>query len=92
MTIKNKICEICNSFSNGLDKHHIQSRCCGGENKKYNIVNICCNCHRNVHLGKVIIEGRFNSTKGNVVVWRYEGDDKKIVSEDPKVHIIGEKK
>jgi predicted HNH restriction endonuclease len=60
-------CEICNKKTL-LDKHHIKSRSKGGTDKDHNITYICSNCHKLVHYGLIIIEGRFDACSGNRVV------------------------
>lgn len=73
-----------------LDRHHIQSISKGGPDNANNICNICPNCHRKVHKGYVVIEGKFISlNRGNVVVWRNKGEDSITGSEDPAVWIYG---
>ena len=78
-------CEICN-LNVARDKHHIQSKSLGGSNAKSNIANLCPNCHREVHLGIKIIEGKFLSTEGFKVIWRTK-QQMKIISEvnDPEI-------
>ena len=58
-------CEICHGKFKSIDKHHITSRSYGGSNLKSNLANLCCNCHRKVHTGEIIIEGKFPSTGEN---------------------------
>lgn len=70
-----KICEICGeSDSSILEIHHIISRSRGGSNHPSNLCYICCNCHCKVHNGDIILEGRYNSTSGNILIWRRFGD------------------
>lgn len=64
------MCEICNKQTDFIKKHHIHSKSLGGSNKPFNIANICSDCHDMVHCGLIIIEGRFASMNGNVLVWR----------------------
>ncbi len=81
-------CEVCNKYFESLDKHHIQSRSKGGSNSPNNIAYICPNHHRLVHLGLVIIEGRFNSTSGDVLVWRKHDKESITGVKDPDVYIM----
>jgi len=84
-----KKCEICEDDSVLLDKHHIISKSKGGSNKAYNIAHLCPNCHRRVHTGDIILEGRFESTLGNVLVYHLKGDQQFITDRDlPNVHLI----
>lgn len=79
-------CEICKE-NTLLDEHHIQSKSFGGSNHKSNIANICPNCHRLVHKGLLIIEGRFDSTSGSLLIWRKYGDDSVTGVKDPDVFL-----
>jgi hypothetical protein len=82
-------CEICEGTFIALDKHHIQSRSRGGDNNTFNIAKICPNCHRLVHKGEIIIEGKFNSTAGPTLVWRDKKEGKIIeLFKDPEVYLM----
>lgn len=82
-------CEICKEKHISLDKHHIQSKKYNGSNNNYNIANVCPNCHRKIHKGKIILEGKFNSTAGLMLVWRYENQNKIVPNvNDPKVYLM----
>ena len=65
-----KRCEICKKEHSLIENHHIQSRSKNGPNISSNIAHICPNCHADVHHGLIIIEGRFNSSHGNILVFR----------------------
>lgn len=80
-------CEICNGECI-LDNHHIHSLSLGGTNDRWNKCRICPNCHRKVHLGKIILEGRFASGKGNILIWRNKGDESITGMPDPPVYIL----
>lgn len=78
-------CEICKKHI-ARHKHHINSRALGGNNNKYNLTHLCPNCHTDVHLGLIVIEGRFQTTNGNMLIWRYKQNNKIISGiEEPKV-------
>ena len=79
-------CEICN-IKILCDVHHIQSKSKGGKNLKNNKCILCPNCHRLVHIGNIILEGRFKSTAGDILVWRKKEDDP-ITDHLPNVYII----
>jgi len=81
-------CEICKHKFESLDKHHIQSKSYGGTNHKSNIAYICPNCHRLTHKGKIIIEGRFTSSNGYILVWRLFDKPSITGVKDPKVYIM----
>lgn len=84
----NKTCEICNKNYPTLDNHHIQSRSKGGSNQKWNIAEICQNCHKSVHLGLIILEGRFNTTNGNKLIWRKFNNESITGMTDPEVFLL----
>lgn len=86
--MKNNKCEIC---KNNIitDIHHIQSKSKNGNNKKYNKCELCPNCHRLVHEGKIILEGRFLTTDCKLneteLIWRYNNSES-ITNLSPKVY------
>lgn len=80
-------CEICKKEVLSLDKHHIHSKSLGGKNNTRNIANICPNCHRLVHMGLIILEGQFDTTHGQKLVWRKYGDESVTGLKDPPVYI-----
>jgi hypothetical protein len=80
-------CDICTVYT-FCDKHHIISKSKGGSNKIYNQTIICPNCHRKVHLGEIIIEGKFLTTSGFKLLWHYE-DEENISERKQAVHIFG---
>ena len=82
-------CEICgDKLECVLEKHHINSKCYGGSDGQHNIANICSRCHKLVHNGLVILEGRFDTTSGNKVVWRKYNEQSVTNSIEPKVWIL----
>jgi len=82
-------CDICNNILVEPDKHHIWSKSLGGPNALWNICNICPNCHKKVHLGKLIIEGWFKSTKGRVLIWRSRGEESITNIKEHPVYLYG---
>lgn len=84
-----KSCTICKTEAY-CDWHHIQSKSRGGTNAKYNLVELCPNCHRLVHKGELIVEGWFSSTRGRVVVWRKKGEKSVTGIKDPPCMLIGD--
>lgn len=79
------ICEICKNNVEIIEIHHIVSKACGGPEAHWNKCQLCPTCHSRVHTpsfhnssskwGKrIIIEGRFDSCSGNILVWHREGD------------------
>ena len=79
-------CEIC-SVVTFLEIHHINGREIDNYNHKDNLTNICPNCHNEIHHGKIIIEGWFNTTKGRDLIWRRDKEEK-ITDEESKPYII----
>ena len=80
-------CEICGK-ERILETHHIKSRNKGGRDVESNRVKLCSNCHKLVHYGLIIIEGRFQCTTGNRPVWRKLGEESITGMKDPEVYII----
>ena len=85
------ICEICkNKIS--TDNHHIRSKSKNGNNKKYNKCNLCPNCHRLVHEGGIIIEGRFFTSDCKVndteLIWRYNSENSITELKEPEVYLF----
>lgn len=87
-----KFCEICELDFEYLDEHHIQSKCYGGTNDPYNKCNICPNCHKTVHYGQIVIEGKFMTCTGIKLIWRNNDEESITDIEDPKVYIISKEK
>ena len=90
--MKINICEICKK-SILTDEHHINSISKGGKDKPYNKCELCPNCHRKVHEGDIIIEGRFFTTECKYneteLIWRYNGENSiNEIFNDSAVYII----
>ncbi len=66
-------CEICGEQT-FLETHHINGREILNANNDFNLTTICPNCHFEVHLGETILEGRFMSTNGNILIWRKKNE------------------
>lgn len=73
-------CEICHLITH-CDKHHIESKKFKGNNHKYNITKLCPNCHRLVHTGAIILEGKFMTTTGYKLIW-HKASDTSILNQD----------
>jgi uncharacterized protein YlaI len=80
LSLKTK-CEICKKEHSIIVRHHIQSRSKNGSDHPSNIAHLCPNCHADVHNGIIVIEGRFNSTDGNILVFR-KWNEKTIITEN----------
>jgi len=81
-----KQCEICGCL-HYCDRHHIQSKSKGGNNKWSNICNLCANCHRAVHMGDIIIEGRFLTAHGYQLIYKRKNQNRITSGELPEVFI-----
>ena len=88
------ICEICKKIIN-TDTHHIRSLSKNGTDKLFNKCKICPNCHRLIHVGEIILEGRFTSTNckhgSTELVFRKKGEPSITGVKDPEVWIYGQK-
>lgn len=82
-------CEICNRPAY-VDKHHIHSKTYGGPNNDSNIARLCKYCHDLVHRGNIILEGRFQTTEGNVLIYHNKGEES-VTGCAPKCYIVGTK-
>ncbi len=90
MKYKKKVCEICSAKDVSLDKHHIHSLCYNGSNKPFNLSFICPSCHRKVHEGTIILEGKYSSTGGIILVYRNKDEESITGDTDPPVWIISD--
>lgn len=66
-------CLICNEDDYDiLDVHRIKF---GKEYKYWNTTILCANCHRKVHSGKIIIEGKYMSSVGPIIHYFIDGKE-----------------
>jgi len=86
-----QICECCRLDVTHTDKHHIVSKSLGGSNLKHNITYICPNCHRKVHTGMIVLEGKFLTDYGYQLIWHHN-EDESITNYTPDCYIMGEEK
>ncbi len=79
-------CEICRKKLK-TDNHHIHSLSMGGPDVNWNKCEVCPNCHREIHSGVIILEGKFASTsnRGYSLVYRKMGEESITGFEDPPV-------
>jgi len=80
------LCQIC-CKKHFLVTHHIRGRDIHDPNHSSNLADICPNCHQNVHMGKVIIEGWFMTTNGLELFW-HENTEESFTGENIIPHII----
>lgn len=85
-------CEICNNQIL-TDVHHIHSVSLDGPDVPWNKCELCPNCHRLVHLGDIVVEGRFFTSDclpgETELVWRFK--EESCITEnvnDSKVFLI----
>lgn len=83
---QSKPCEICGDKT-FLEVHHIRGRNIPNHNHPSNLSDICSNCHTKVHHGIIVIEGRFLTTKGKVLIW-HDYKDESLTGDDAKPHLI----
>ena len=79
-------CEICNETDIRLDKHHINSKSKNGSNQIHNIALLCPNCHRRVHMGQIILEGRFQTSNGYKLLYHWKNCQDIVDRENPEVY------
>jgi uncharacterized protein YlaI len=84
-----KECEICEIVTY-LDSHHIESKSYSGVDAVYNKAHICPTCHRRVHMGDIVLEGKFQTTLGIKLIWHEKGE-KSITGNEPRVYVYGRK-
>lgn len=77
-------CEICHLITY-CDKHHIESQAFQGSNKKFNVTKLCPNCHRLVHMGEIILEGKFMTSKGYKLIWHRSTESSTLNQDLPNV-------
>ena len=69
---KSSYCEVCGAPCD-CGPHHIKSRGAGGSDAEENLIQLCFNCHRKVHDGKLdddwlrrIVERRIQRNKSGL--------------------------
>jgi len=87
-----QLCEVCFHTMSIIDKHHIHSLSKGGTNCESNKCKLCPNCHRLIHSDEIILEGRFQTTEGNIIIWRHKGQPSITGVVDPPVFLYSELK
>lgn len=70
--LSDKKCFFCECDNyNLLDVHRIVPGSNGGSYSLWNVLCLCCSCHRLVHSGKIIIDKKYHSTSGRGCVLHY---------------------
>ena len=82
------ICSICSGKAH--HKHHIISKSKCGTNDKFNLTELCSNCHYEVHRGNIIIEGKFLTSSGLKTIYHRKNEES-ITNQEPAVYIQGKK-
>ena len=79
-------CEVCGRPYH--HKHHIIGRSFNGSNDLSNIAFLCASCHVDTHKGLIVIEGRFLTTSGYMLLYHMKGEESKTGMESDKVYIF----
>lgn len=79
-------CQICNK-PRVLVEHHIHGRKIDDFNASWNKCYICDNCHRDVHMGTVVIEDWVSTSDGLHLSWHYAGETG-ITGKDATVYLF----
>jgi len=83
-------CQICNKPLI-LVEHHINGRNIEKYNAWWNLTNICDNCHRLTHEGKIIIEKWVSTTAGRKLLWHYKNEES-VTGQDSTPYLIPNEK
>ena len=63
-------CRCCGDDAlEALDVHRILAGSAGGKYREQNVAVLCSRCHRLEQAGKIVIEGWYHSTGGNLLHW-----------------------
>ena len=68
------VCDTCGE-KHILIGHHINGRDIPNHNHPSNVVNICDNCHREVHEGRIVLEKWMMTTGGRELLWHSRGQE-----------------
>jgi len=79
-------CQVCEE-GHILVEHHIRGRDIPSANNPSNLCNICSNCHRLIHEGKIIVEGHFQTTAGKELLW-HSVDEASFTGEKAETYLI----
>ena len=82
-------CEIC-STKTFLEIHHIEGREIPNFNNPSNLSSICPNCHNEIHMGYLVLEGWFKTTSGKELLW-HTNDEESFSGTDIVPYIIPNK-
>lgn len=64
-------CHFCKESNyNLLHSHRIIEGKDGGKYHNFNMITVCANCHNRIHAGEIIIDRKYNSTKGPLLHYR----------------------
>jgi hypothetical protein len=78
--LKKRVCKKCHFCGEDdydlLDVHRIVPGSEGGRYIKSNTVVCCSNCHRHTHAGQIVIDRWCMSTKGKVLHYFVEGEER----------------
>ena len=81
-------CPICGQ-QEILVEHHLEGRDIPDANHPSNLCYICDNDHRKIHLGRIVIEGWFQTTNGKELLW-HSVDEVSFTGKDAKTYVTGQ--
>ena len=67
-------CQICKE-PHILHTHHIEGRDVPNANHPSNLVDICANCHNDIHWGNIIVERWVMTSNGLELFWHKKGEE-----------------
>ncbi len=82
------ICPICKT-PQILVEHHMEGRNIINADHPSNLAYICDNCHKKVHLGRIIIEAWVQTTNGKELFWHLVNEES-FSGKDAKPYIMGQ--
>lgn len=76
LKLTSKSCYICEEDNYSLlDVHRILPGSEGGKYSKFNSICLCCKCHRKCHSGDIVIDRKYNSSKGVILHYFEDGKE-----------------
>ena len=60
----NYTCQCCGKKNCRLEVHHIKFKSNGGTDDEENLITLCEDCHKGVHIGTVVLNKKFKKSKG----------------------------
>jgi hypothetical protein len=76
-------CLFCGESNyNVLDVHRIVPGAEGGKYTPMNSITLCATCHRLVHSGEIVIEGKYKTSRAVPIVYYWEHNEYKSKYEE----------